>query len=52
MVATQPDIAHVVGIVRRFMHKPGRAHWSAVNHIFKYVVGRKDFLITFMLEKT
>ena len=39
MVATRPDIAHAVGIVSRFMHNPGRAHWNAVKHIFGYLVG-------------
>ena len=33
MLATRPDIAHVVGIVSRFMHNPGRAEWNALKHI-------------------
>jgi hypothetical protein len=26
MVATQPDLAHVVGVMNKFMHNPGRHH--------------------------
>jgi hypothetical protein len=47
MVATRPDIAHVVGVVSRFMHNPGRLHWNAVKHIFRYLVGTQDYNITF-----
>ena len=39
MVTTRPDIAHVVGIVSRFMHNPSWAHWNIVKHIFRYLVG-------------
>jgi hypothetical protein len=47
MVATRPDIAHVVGVVSRFIHNPGRLHWNAVKHIFRYLVGTQDHGITF-----
>ena len=30
MVCTRPDIAHVVGVVSRFMSRPGKQHWEAV----------------------
>ena len=30
MVCTRPDIAHAVGVVSRFMSKPGKQHWEAV----------------------
>jgi ATP-binding cassette subfamily B (MDR/TAP) protein 1 len=43
MVATQPDIAHAVGVVSRFMHNPGRPHWNAVKHMFRYLVGTQDY---------
>ena len=51
MVATRPDVAHVVGIVNRFMHNPGRAHWNVVKHIFRYLVGTKDYGIAFTLDE-
>jgi hypothetical protein len=47
MVATRPDIAYAVGIVSRFMQNPGRPHWNAVNHIFRYLVGTQDYGIKF-----
>ena len=31
MVCTRPDIAHVVGVVSRFMSRPGKQHWEAVS---------------------
>ena len=31
MVCTRPDIAHVVGVVSRFMSKPGKQHWEVVS---------------------
>ena len=52
MVATQPDIAHAVGVVNRFMHNPGRSHWNVVKHVFRYLVGTKDHGILFGLDKT
>jgi hypothetical protein len=47
IVATQPDIAYAVGMVSRFMHNPGRSHWNAVKHIFRYLVGTQDYSIKF-----
>ena len=47
MVATRPNIAHVVGTINRFMHNPSRSHWNAVKHVFRYLVGTKDYGILF-----
>ena len=47
MVATQPDLAHVVGVVSRYMSNPGRKHWEAVKHIQRYLGGTKDARLTF-----
>lgn len=30
MVNTKLDIAKVVGVVRRFLSKPGRMHWEVI----------------------
>ena len=30
MVCTRPNIAHAVGVVSRFMSRPGKQHWEAV----------------------
>ena len=30
MVCTRPDIADAVGVLSKFMSKPGKEHWIAV----------------------
>ena len=47
MVATRPDISHAVGVVGIFMHNPGRSHYNAVKHVFRYLTGTKDHRILF-----
>nr|GFC12572.1 retrovirus-related Pol polyprotein from transposon TNT 1-94 [Tanacetum cinerariifolium] len=37
MVCTRPDLAHVVGVVNRFLSNPGKKHWEAVKWIFRYL---------------
>ena len=37
MVCTRPDIAHVVGVLSRFMSKPGKEHWTTVKQVFRYL---------------
>ena len=36
---TRPDIAYVVGVVSRFMHRPQVQHMEAVYRILKYLKG-------------
>ena len=43
MVCTRPDIAHAVGVLSRFMSKPGKEHWTAVKRVFKYLRGTSDY---------
>src|SRR5215470_7586461 len=38
-VATRPDIAYSVGVLCRFNINPGREHWKAVKHLFRYLKG-------------
>ncbi|CAA0829662.1 cysteine-rich RLK (RECEPTOR-like protein kinase) 8 [Striga hermonthica] len=47
MVCTQPDIAHAVGVVSRFMSNPGVMHWEAVKWILRYLRGTKDQALVF-----
>jgi len=42
MVCTRPDIAHAVGVLSRFMSKPGKEHWIAVKWVFRYLHGTSD----------
>ena len=37
MVATRPNIAHVVGVVGKFMTNLGRAHCEAIKSILRYL---------------
>ena len=39
MVCTRPDIAHVVGVISRFMSNPEKQHWEAVKCIMRYSRG-------------
>ena len=43
MVYTRPDIAHVVGVLSRFMSKPGKEHWTTVKRVFRYLRGTSDY---------
>ncbi|MCO5608026.1 hypothetical protein L7F22_062229 [Adiantum nelumboides] len=42
MVATRPDIAHVVSVFNRFMSNLGKKHWDAIKLIFRYLSGTAD----------
>ena len=35
----RPDIAHVVGVVSRYMNNPGKEHWEVVKWILRYLRG-------------
>ena len=52
MVATRPDIAHAIGVVSRFMDNPGRSHWNAIKHVFRYMLGTKEIGILFSPNDT
>ena len=39
MVCTRLNIAHAVGVVSRFMSRPGKQHWEAVKWILRYLKG-------------
>ena len=43
MVCTRPDIAHAMGVLSRFMSKPGKEHWTAVKRVFRYLRGTSDY---------
>jgi len=43
MVCTRLDIAHEVGVLSRFMSKPGKEHWTVVKRVFKYLGGTSDY---------
>jgi len=43
MVCTRPNIAHAVGVLSRFMSKPGKEHWTTVEQVFRYLCGTSDY---------
>ena len=43
MVCTRPQIAHAVGVLSRFMSKPGKEHWTVVKRVFRYLHGTSDY---------
>eukprot|EP00253_Pinus_taeda_P024026 PITA_24026 len=43
MVCTRPDIEHAVGVLSRFMSKPGKEHWTTVKQVFMYLCGTSDY---------
>ena len=43
MVCTRPDIAYAVGVLIRFMSKPGKEHWTTVKWVFRYLCGTSDY---------
>jgi hypothetical protein len=47
MVCTRPDIAHAVGVVRRYMNNTGKEHWEAVKWILKYLRGNANHALCF-----
>eukprot|EP00253_Pinus_taeda_P001709 PITA_01709 len=43
MVCTRPDMAHAMGVLSRFMSKPGKEHWTTVKRIFRYLRATSDY---------
>ncbi|KAE9617992.1 putative RNA-directed DNA polymerase [Lupinus albus] len=51
MVCTRPDLAYAASMVSRYMHNPGKDHWSAVKWIFRYLKGTSDIGLVFDRSK-
>ena len=47
MVCTRPDIAHAVGVVRKFMSRPRKQHWEAIKWILRYLKDSLDTCLCF-----
>jgi hypothetical protein len=47
MVCTRLDIAHAVGVVRRYMNNPGKEHWEEVKWILRYFRGTATHALCF-----
>ncbi|KAL9818308.1 putative RNA-directed DNA polymerase [Arabidopsis thaliana] len=42
MIGTIPDVAYAMGLVSRFMSRPGEMHWEAVKWLLRYLKGSRD----------
>ena len=47
MVCTRPDIAHAVGVLSRYMSKPGKEHCIVVKKVFRYLRGTINHAICY-----
>jgi hypothetical protein len=47
MVTTRPDIAYSLGECSRYMSNPGPEHYKALDYIWKYLIGTKDYSLTY-----
>jgi hypothetical protein len=52
MVCTRIDIAHAVGVVRRYMKNPGKEHWEAVKWILRHLRDTTNQALCFGGSKT
>ncbi|XP_038981679.1 secreted RxLR effector protein 161-like [Phoenix dactylifera] len=50
MVCTRPDISQAVSVVSRYMDKPGKAHWSAVKWILRYLKDTSNLGLVFSAQ--
>ena len=48
MVCTQLDIAHAVGVLRKYMSNLGMEHWSVVKWIHRYLRGTTMKVLCFI----
>ena len=43
MVYTKLYIAHVVGVLSKYMSKPGKEHWTTIKRVFMYFCGTASY---------
>ncbi|GJT56454.1 retrovirus-related pol polyprotein from transposon TNT 1-94 [Tanacetum coccineum] len=47
MICTRPDISHVVGMVSRYMHNPGKGHLQVMKWMLRYIHNTVDVWLVF-----
>eukprot|EP00253_Pinus_taeda_P021731 PITA_21731 len=47
VVCTRPYISHAVGVLSRFMSKPGKEHWTTMKRVFRYSHGTIEYGLCF-----
>ncbi|XP_024006146.1 uncharacterized protein LOC112082836 [Eutrema salsugineum] len=48
MIGSRPDLAYAVGVLSRFMSKPGQEHWADVKWVLIYLRGASKVNLTFV----
>ncbi|KAL9811953.1 putative RNA-directed DNA polymerase [Arabidopsis thaliana] len=51
MIGTRPDLAYALGLVSRFMSKPGSMHWEAVKWLLRYIKGSQELCLVYTKGK-
>ena len=51
MVGSRPDLAYAIGLVSRFMSRPGEFHWEAVKWLLRYMKGSTEVQLVYSQEK-
>ena len=46
MTCTRHDVAFALSMVSRYQWNPGKAHWTALKNILKYLRRTKDWVLT------
>ena len=47
---SRPDLAAAVGVLSKFMAKPGKEHWQGIKRILRYVQGTLNYGLVFFTE--
>ena len=47
---SRPDLAAAVGVLSKFMAKPGKEHWQGIKRILRYVQGNLNYGLVFSTE--
>ena len=45
MVFSQPEIYFTMGVLRRYMSKPGKENWTTVKRVFMYLCGPQNIML-------
>jgi hypothetical protein len=48
--ACRPDLTYATNVLSRFIQNPGRPHWNALIHLVRYIIGTKDYGITYYCD--
>ena len=48
--ATRPDLASAVGILSKYVKKPGKEHWQGVKRILRYVQGTLNYGLVYQAK--